>query len=283
MLKRLFYSFLLTLVPLSTAQMLVADVPVPPMPDTYVLDEAGVLSDFTEEQLNAQLEQFETETSTQIVVVTLDNLLGYPIETVSLEIGRRWGVGQEEFDNGVVFLIAPNEELARIEVGRGLEGIMPDTVAYRILDGVAIPYFKEGNYDQGVLEGTQTIMAAVRDENFDLSELPNPENKELLEFVSVFGVMFVWAIFSFMSQSKSWWAGGIFGAFIALILFQVWWIVLVAALIGLFLDYLVSRHLYGIFRGGSGGGFWGGGSGGSGGGFSGGGGGFGGGGASGSW
>jgi len=279
--RRILVSFLLLFLmsPLAFAELIIPDAP-----ENYVLDQADVLSEETERLLNYQLSNFELEKSTQVVVVTLDSLQNYPIEEVSLEIGREWGVGQEEFDNGIVFLIAPNERESRIEVGRGLEGIMPDTSAWLILDEVAIPYFKVDNFDTGAIEGTFYILNVVGNENFDISVLEPAYDEDLMAFIASFGLIFFWTILSFMSQSKSWWAGGLFGALIGGVLFQTWIPLLIGGAIGLFMDYIASTYLYKKIKSSGSSGFWGG-SGGSssGGGFSGGGGSFGGGGASGSW
>lgn len=269
--------FLMT--PLASAELV-----IPAMPDTYVLDEAEILSDAAQMEIEYQLSNFEAETSTQVVVVTLPDLQGYPIEEVALTIGREWGVGQEAFDNGVVFLVAPNEQEVRIEVGRGLEGILPDSKAFLIIDQVAIPYFKEGNYDQGVTQSVYYILNIVHNENFDLSELESPLDEDIIGSIAAFGMFFLWVGLSYMSQSRSWWAGGLFGALIGGVIGQSLFFIMITALIGLLIDLFASTVLYKKI-GSGGGGFWGGGSGGGGssGGFSGGGGSFGGGGASGSW
>ena len=266
---------LIALAPLASAELV-----IPESPGTYVLDEAGVFSEAVLVELESELSAFDQETSIQVVVVTLSDLQGYPIEEVSLKIGRDWGVGQEEFDNGVVFLIAPNERETRIEVGRGLEGAIPDATAWLILDEAVIPHFANSDYGTGALEGTYYILNLAKDENFDLSALESNESA-FAEFIGSFGIFFGWFLFSFMSQSKSWWAGGIFGGIIALIFFPSIPYLIAGVLIGLLLDFIASTLLYKQL--GSGCFFGSGSSGGSSGGFSGGGGGFGGGGASGRW
>lgn len=280
-LKRLSFGLLgfFLLMPVASAELV-----IPTMPDTYVLDEAEILSDAAQMELEYQLSNFEAQTSTQVVVVTLPDLQGYPIEEVALTIGREWGVGQEAFDNGVVFLVAPNEQEVRIEVGRGLEGILPDSKAFLIIDEVAIPYFKVGDYDQGVAQSVYYILNVVHNENFNLSELESPLDEDIIGSIAAFGMFFLWVGLSYMSQSRSWWAGGLFGALIGGVIGQSLFFIMITALIGLLIDLFASTVLYKKI-GSGGGGFWGGGSGGGGssGGFSGGGGSFGGGGASGSW
>jgi uncharacterized protein len=282
LLASLLFSLLLT--PLAYADFI-----PPEAPDGYVLDEAEILSDETEATLQTQLTTLETDTSTQIVVVTLSDLQGYPIEEASLAIGRTWGVGQEEFNNGVVFLIAPNNQAARIEVGYGLEGAITDAQSNAIL-GESINFFMIADYDTGTLEGINYLEILARGEEFPLEEVTLNETSDGSIWLILFYLIpFAWALLSWMSSTKAWWIGGIFGGIIGLI--ATWAIlgVVIGIAAGLGLDLLLSTVLYKKL-GTTGKGPWylGGGKGGrggsSGGGFGGfGGGGFGGGGASGSW
>lgn len=260
---------------------------LPSAPDGYVLDEANILSAETEAQLQTELAELEAENSTQMVVVTVSDLQGYEPEQYALALGREWGVGQEEFNNGLVFLVAPNERAVRIEVGYGLEGAITDAQSYMILDQIALPLFATGDYDQGVLQSMEVLEKLARGEAYDLSELaPSTSMQDFLPFIFII-LPFIWAIISWFSSTKSWWLGGIFGGVFGAIVFQSLLGIVLAVAMGLFLDYMVSTFLYGKLLGrGSHSGFWGGGGfgGGSGGGFGGfGGGSFGGGGASGRW
>ena len=268
-----------------------AHIEVPPSPDGYVLDQAEILSAETEAALEAQLAALETGNSSQIVVVTIETLEGYPIESYTLEIGRTWGVGQEEFNNGTIFLIAEQDREARIEVGYGLEGAITDAQAFSIINQVAIPYFKEGNFDQGVLESVAYLDTLARGEEFALEELPTPDLP--VEFLLVMFYLILtlgWALISWFSSSKAWWAGGIFGATFGWFFAGGFLGLGLGALGGLLFDLILSTYFYKRIRGPRGSGWWffGGGRGGKGGGSSGsfggfGGGGFGGGGASGRW
>lgn len=268
----------------------VADIPDRPIgaegQDLYVLDSANVLSDSIELTLQTQLSTLASETSTGMVVVTIPTLNDYPIESYALELGREWGVGQEEFDNGIVFLIVPEDRQARIEVGYGLEGVVPDSTAYLILMHTASPLFKDGNYDLGVVQTVAQLEAMVRQEDFDISQIqedPTPTG-EVAFMILFYALPFLWAISSWFSSTKAWWLGGFFGGVFGFIV-GMWTGLLIGGIGGLFLDFMVSKYLYqkilmpgGRGGWGGGGGFGGGGSGGIGG-F--GGGGFGGGGASG--
>jgi uncharacterized protein len=265
-----------------------AELLLPPAPEGYVLDEAEILSDDTEAQLQSLLATLDAENSTQMVVLTVSELQGYAIEQYALAVGREWGVGQEEFNNGLVFLIAPNEREVRIEVGYGLEGAITDAQSFMIIDQLVLPAFAEGDYDKGVLAGMATLEKLARGEAFDLTELGSSSSQQAGFDLWIFGLFAVWAALSWFSKSKAWWLGGVVGAIAGALIFGTLIGGILLALTGLVMDYLVSTHLYGKINTGKGGRFgggFGGRSGGSsGGGFGGfGGGGFGGGGASGRW
>jgi uncharacterized protein len=126
-----------------------------------VVDLAGLLTAATEAEFASRLEAHERASTNQIVVVTLPSLQGRPIEEWGLTLGREWGIGQEGKDNGVVFLVAPNERELRIEVGYGLEGSLPDAIANSIIQHEVIPLFKQGDMAGGIRAGVEGIIAAL--------------------------------------------------------------------------------------------------------------------------
>ncbi len=138
-----------------------AEMPALPALTGRVVDDAGILSARTESELTEMLTAREQATGEQIVVVTLRSLQSRPIEEWGLRLGREWGIGQKGKDNGVVFLIAPNDRELRIEVGYGLEGNLPDATADQIIRYDVIPYFKRGDMEAGILIGTAKIIAAL--------------------------------------------------------------------------------------------------------------------------
>ena len=119
----------------------------PPLPALTgrVIDRANILSDATEASLAARIEAHETASTNQIVIVTLPDLMGRPIEDWGLMLGRSWGICQQGKNNGIVFLIAPNDRELRIEVGYGLEGDLTDATANDIIQSDVIPLFKRGD------------------------------------------------------------------------------------------------------------------------------------------
>ena len=93
--------------------------------------------------------------------MTLESLNGANIEEYSLELGRRWGIGQKGKDNGALLVVAPNDKQIRIEVGYGLEGILTDALSGNIINYYIIPEFKKGDIQNGIKIGTQKIIALL--------------------------------------------------------------------------------------------------------------------------
>lgn len=145
------------------------DMPLPTLAGR-VVDRAEILSEQTEAEITAKLDAHERQTSNQIVVVTLPDLMNRPIETWGLDLGRGWGIGQAEKNNGIVFLIAPKERELRIEVGYGLEGDLPDALAGQIIRNDIVPHFKAGNMEAGVSAGVDAILG-VLDKTYQPSAL----------------------------------------------------------------------------------------------------------------
>lgn len=130
-------------------------------PKGFVNDFANVLSQETQAKLEGMLSAFEKSTTNEVAVVTLPSLDGEPVENVAVSLFKKWGVGKKGKDNGVLFLIAPNERKMRIEVGYGLEGAINDALAGRIMDEVVIPRFSAGDMDSGIAAGTLTIVKVI--------------------------------------------------------------------------------------------------------------------------
>ncbi len=127
-----------------------------------VVDGADLLSPEQEAQLVAQLEQVEQQSSRQLVVATVPSLEGYEIEDYGYRLGRHWGIGQSEANNGALLLVAPNERRVRIEVGYGLEGILTDALSSVIVNREILPRFRDGDYAGGILAGTSSIVEQLQ-------------------------------------------------------------------------------------------------------------------------
>src|SRR5918995_6396766 len=122
-----------------------------------VNDRAGLLSERDERELEAALARFETETTNQIVVATLESLQGLPIEEYGYQLGRHWGIGQAGKDNGALLIVAPEEREVRIEVGYGLEGELTDARSRLIIENEILPRFRQGDFAAGI----KAVVAAM--------------------------------------------------------------------------------------------------------------------------
>jgi uncharacterized protein len=144
------------------------DIPNPMSPPRLVNDFAGLLNENQFRHLEQKLENFNDSSSTQIVVVTVKSLDGYTKEEFADRLGEKWGVGQKGKNNGIIVLVKPkyrdeNGE-ARISVGYGLEGAIPDAIGKRIVDNDMIPYFKAGDYYSGIDKATSTLISLAKGE-----------------------------------------------------------------------------------------------------------------------
>ncbi len=126
-----------------------------------VVDRAEMLDAATEARLTQQLAAHEKASGEQLVVVTLPDLQGLPIEDFGYQLGRHWGIGEKDKDNGALLLVARDERKLRIEVGYGLEGRLTDAQASVIINQVITPSFKSGDYAQGISEGVAAILQVL--------------------------------------------------------------------------------------------------------------------------
>lgn len=152
-----------------------------------VNDYASMISAEAELEINEKLAHLEKSESTQIAVLTVESLDGEPLEDFSIRVAEEWKIGQREFDNGVLLLVAKKERKVRIEVGYGLEGALTDLTAGRIADNEIVPLFAEGRFDEGFIRGTDLIIAAVQGEYTAPAEegAAEEDGRSLLPFIFV--------------------------------------------------------------------------------------------------
>lgn len=138
---------------------------IPPRPNAasgiYVQDYAGVISTEAKQKILSIGQDLDNKTTAQVAVVTINSLEGQPIEDYSLAVLRQWGIGSKEKNNGVLIVVAVKDRQSRIEVGYGLEGVLPDGLTGRIQDKYMLPYFKQGNYSQGILQGYAATASTI--------------------------------------------------------------------------------------------------------------------------
>jgi uncharacterized protein len=126
-----------------------------------VNDFANVIDPATEAAIDLQLDQLEQKTSSEIAVATVESLSGMSVEDYADRLFKEWGVGQARADNGVLVLVAPNDREMRIEVGYGLEGVLPDGLAGQVIRDDFTPRFREGDYSGGIRNGVTHLAEIV--------------------------------------------------------------------------------------------------------------------------
>lgn len=281
---------------------------VPPL-RARVNDLARMLSAQDAQTLEQRLAAFEQETGHQIAVLTIPSLEGDAMEDFSIRVAEAWKIGKKGFDNGAILVISQKDRKLRIEVGYGLEGVLPDAIASRIIREVIVPRFRDGDFSGGIVAGVNAIMQVTKGE--PLPQTARRTNGQRAaqsgSLLTVIMITALFALFIGMTQRRIF--GGIFGGSTAGLVaalansagtgLPLALALAVGAILGAVGSSLGpgsssqwsgnSRYRRGGWGGGffpggfGGGGFGGSGDFGGGGGFSGGGGGFGGGGASGDW
>ena len=268
-----------------------ADVPVPPL-EARVTDLTATLSDEQRRALEYKLAGFEERKGSQIAVLLVPTTQPETIEQYSMRVAQQWKLGRKGVDDGALLLIAKDDRALRIEVGYGLEGVLPDVAARHIVDEIIVPRFRDGDFSGGIDAGVDSMIKQIEGE--PLPEpiwRPTPPPRSRFE---TFGKVLILAIVLLLAQhDRLRTKVGRFPAALivsGLIGVLIWWVaetLIGAVVVGLCLFFLAllsrssTQHattgsgFLGLGRGGS----WGGGLGG----FGGGGGGFGGGGFSGRW
>ena len=126
-----------------------------------VVDDGQMLDPATRQQLAQTLEAHEKATGEQVVVVTVPDLQGTAIEDFGYQLGRAWGIGQKDKNNGALLIVARDDRKLRIEVGYGLEDRLTDAQSSVIINQVITPAFKAGNFSQGISDGVGAILQVL--------------------------------------------------------------------------------------------------------------------------
>lgn len=170
-------------------------VPANPGED-FAYDATGTLSESTRRTIREVNGQIRS-TGAQVVLCMISSLGGDDIESAALSVFRNWGIGSSSKNNGVLLLVAKEDRKLRIEVGYGLEGAIPDSVADRIIRNVIAPSFQQGDFDGGVLDGFNALVTLVAEE-YDLEidaegyvAIGTEEDSEISFMEMVFMVMVI--------------------------------------------------------------------------------------------
>lgn len=166
-----------------------------------VYDETGLLSETEKSNLNEKLIKFEDSTSVEIEVIIIPSTKGEDVNFLSTQFGEKWGIGKKETDNGVVLLIATEDHTMSIQQGRAVEQYLTASVAGQILDYLVTPYFKKGEWYNGINHGTSAIMDAVKGK-FKPIEKPSQKG-DGLSFIHILIIFFILIIiFSILSKNN---------------------------------------------------------------------------------
>jgi uncharacterized protein len=132
-----------------------------PKNDGWVTDLAGMLNPAAERALEELMESYKQGSTHEIALLTVPSLKGQPIERFALQVGRAWGIGGKELNNGALLVASKEDRALRIEVGRGLEGNLTDSISGRIIRDVIVPEFQNGDYVTGLRQGIEAMHAAI--------------------------------------------------------------------------------------------------------------------------
>ncbi len=173
---------------------------VPPRPEGRVTDQTRTLSPDEVAALDGKLAAFERDTTNQIAVLIIPSLEGDSLEDYSIRLAEKWKIGQKGRDNGVILLIVKNDRKVRIEVGYGLEGALPDSVAGSIIRNEIGPRFRGGQFYQGIQAGIDAIIAATRGE---YKARPERRSRSMFGAWLPFLIVFAFIIFVMLASSQA--------------------------------------------------------------------------------
>jgi uncharacterized protein len=224
---------------------------VPPN-DGFVTDIAGILSEEEEASLEQVLSLYRQETSNEIAVLIVSTMQEEPLMEAAVDIGREWGVGTEENNNGIILLIAYEDREMFLATGYGLEGAVPDIVAKGIIERDITPFFKDGEYFEGIEAGILSLQKHIDGEytagryNSGAMGMPIPFIVMIGIFMIIFGAFFVEMFLLELAPSRTWIMGGVMGFFLGMFFLELvgsWLVIPFYVVCGLVFDFFVS-YLY---------------------------------------
>lgn len=156
--QTLFFSFIFFLSTLVKAQ------DFPPPSRTLVTDFTGTLTDAQRQQLESKLVAFADTSSTQIAVVIMRSVGDYDIADYGVRLAQQWGIGTKGKDNGILLLVAKEDRKVTIQTGYGVEGAVPDAIAFQIIRNIITPAFRQGDYFTGINRATDALISYTKGE-----------------------------------------------------------------------------------------------------------------------
>jgi uncharacterized protein len=205
------------------------DIKIPPSPVRWATDTAGFLSPQTVAELDSQLEAFERSTGHQVLLYVGRTTEGYPIEDFAAKAFAAWKVGRKGLEDGLVLFIMADDRKIRIEVGYGLESIVPDAIASRVINDILVPGTRAGESNRAVTEAVANLLQTISGRPLSPSEQgqypeSRPQGKSTVSAVLiVIGIIFflilfithpslaLWLLFNILSGGRGGGGGGFSG------------------------------------------------------------------------
>jgi uncharacterized protein len=174
------------------------------------VDEAGVISIHGKMVLENMLKSHENKTGNQVVVAVLRNLGGEDISEYGYQLGRHWGIGQKDKNNGLILLIAMEEKKIRIDVGYGLEGLMTDAKSKYIIENIIKPQFKARNMENGILQGIVHIVQVLENaDGLNFAEKKSSRKKGQSDWLGlVLSLLFIFFVIIRIFSGRNRFTGG---------------------------------------------------------------------------
>jgi len=166
-------------------------LPAKPKKETSVYDQAQMMSGNESKRLEQKLINYSDTTSTQIVVVTINSLQGNDIALYGTELAHKWGIGQKDKDNGILLLVSKEDRRMTIRTGYGMEHLLTDALSKRIIENIITPAFKQGNFYQGLDQGTTAIMQVMSGEYQDERVYEGPGGKIPALFIVIVFIVII--------------------------------------------------------------------------------------------
>ena len=189
-------SLLVFIVLVSAALLYAAETPIPPSPTEWVTDTANFLTPETVRSLNARLAAYEQATGHQLIVYIAPTTGDAPIEDWSVRAFAKWKVGRKGLDDGLALFIMSQDHKMRIEVGYGLEAVVPDAIANRVIDEVMAPRIQAGHPDDAVTAAIDSLTGTIGGQAGTPSPTPTPEHSRPLTVfqwiaIGIGGILFL--------------------------------------------------------------------------------------------
>ncbi|MEJ2681793.1 MAG: TPM domain-containing protein [Gammaproteobacteria bacterium] len=162
-----------------------ADITFPTLTG-HVVDQAGLLESGVRTRLEQQLQAHEAASGHQVVVLTVNDVQGLTIEDYGYQLGRAWGIGQKDSNNGVILIVVPSLRQVRIEVGYGLEGVLTDAMASTIIQSIILPSFRQNHFSQGITDGAHAIIQALGGQLKLTVQTPKQRDRDALPWWVIF-------------------------------------------------------------------------------------------------